>query len=99
MFSISFIIHAIAYFLVALNQVFDFSAFLKIGCLTAFLSCLYVSIRRLDRDFIQHILTFKKTERLKKILKLAFVLRAFFQLGEFEHTFQGFTKIGKEDKA
>lgn len=40
-----------------------------------------------------------KNREIKKILKLAFVLKAFFQPGESEHTFQGFTKIGKEDKA
>lgn len=75
------------------------------------LNCLYISIRRLDCDFIQHILTyiheynifniflFFKRQRLKKILKLAFALRSFFQPVVFEHSFQGFTKVGKEDKA
>ena len=45
------------------------------------------------------ILPLKNREIKKKPLKLAFVLRVFSQLGEFEHNFQGFTEIGKEDKA
>lgn len=87
-------------------------AFFQLFVLFCFvLNCLYISIRSLDCDFIQHILTyiheynifniflFFKRQRLKIILKLAFALRSFFQPVVFEHSFQGFTTLGKEDKA
>lgn len=43
-------------------------------------------------------LPLKNREIKKKYRSWLFVLGAFFQPGEFEQTFQGFTKIGKEDK-
>ena len=39
-----------------------------------------------------------KNREIKKILKLAFVLRAFSKY-EYLNSFQDFTELGKEDKA